>query len=158
MKENKKELELCMYGWVPYNISEIQKGIQFGHAVDQYAREFANDKDYKKWVDDYKTYIILNGGTTNNDRYSKWYGSLNKIVDKLIDNGCKISTFHEPDLGDQLTSVVLLVDERCFNSDDYPSFKTFLSKILNVEAYDKWHNTFGNNNTLDISTQLYLKN
>ena len=29
-------LEWRMYGMVPYNISEIQKGIQFGHAVVEF--------------------------------------------------------------------------------------------------------------------------
>ena len=31
-----EELEWRMYGIVPYNISDIQKGIQFGHAVQEY--------------------------------------------------------------------------------------------------------------------------
>ena len=31
-----EDLEWRMYGIVPYNISDIQKGIQFGHAVQEY--------------------------------------------------------------------------------------------------------------------------
>ena len=37
-RKPEKYLELRMYGFVPYNISEIQKGIQFGHAVTRYGR------------------------------------------------------------------------------------------------------------------------
>ena len=32
-------LELRMYGLVPYNISPIQQGIQFGHAVIEYGQK-----------------------------------------------------------------------------------------------------------------------
>ena len=63
--ENK--LEYRMYGLVPYNISPIQQGIQFGHAVVEYMLNFPVDlrvyKDTKKWAEEDKTFIILNGGT-----------------------------------------------------------------------------------------------
>ena len=42
--ENK--LELRMYGFVPYNISEIQKAIQFGHAVVEYGLENFHTNEY----------------------------------------------------------------------------------------------------------------
>ena len=54
-----------MYGLVPYNISPIQQAIQFGHAVVEYANEYFHDHDYQSWSHDDKTFIILNGGTTN---------------------------------------------------------------------------------------------
>jgi hypothetical protein len=64
-----KILELRMYFFVPYNISEIQKGIQAGHAALRYARQFSADNpDVWNFVDNYETWIILNGGTTNNER------------------------------------------------------------------------------------------
>lgn len=62
----KKPLTYRMYGFVPYNISEIQKGIQYGHAVVEYSNAHAKDADYKQWSTVDKTFIILNGGTTNN--------------------------------------------------------------------------------------------
>jgi len=144
--ENKKELELRMYGWVPYNISEIQKGIQFGHAVDQYAREFVDDNQYQDWVDNHKTYIILNGGTTNNNRSSKWFGSLNQILDTLVDNEIQVAAFHEPDLGDQLTGVVLIADERCFNHKDYPTFMDYMNSRLSATNEERtlWLEWFKN--------------
>ena len=33
MSKIKNDLEYRMYGFVPYNLSPIQQGIQFGHAV-----------------------------------------------------------------------------------------------------------------------------
>jgi len=38
-----------MYGLVPYNISPIQQGIQFGHAVVEYSL-YHNDDVYDKKV------------------------------------------------------------------------------------------------------------
>ena len=69
-------LELRMYGMVPYNISPIQQGIQFGHAVVDYGQRMkylgehnqSLNTQYNDWADNYKTFIILSGGTTNNKR------------------------------------------------------------------------------------------
>jgi len=53
-KVRKQKIELVseyrMYGLVPYNISEIQKGIQFGHAVVEYAQKHFKDADYQMEV------------------------------------------------------------------------------------------------------------
>ena len=61
-----------MYGIVPYNISPIQQAIQFGHAVVEYGQMAKTNSNvtelYDDWADNWKTFIILNGGTTN-DKY-----------------------------------------------------------------------------------------
>ena len=48
-------LEYRMYGLVPYNLSPIQQGIQFGHAVVDYGRTVEGLKPheaiYKKYAD-----------------------------------------------------------------------------------------------------------
>lgn len=118
-------LEYRMYGLVPYNLSPIQQGIQFGHAVVEYGQIVEcvppfNDI-YKKWARKDKTFIILNGGTTNNNVDS--LGTLNKHMFTLDANDVKFAEFYEPDLGDQLTAVVFLVDERVFNRELYPDFQ-----------------------------------
>lgn len=117
-------LEYRMYGLVPYNMSPIQQGIQFGHAVVDYARTVAklppHETIYNKFADKDKTFIILNGGTTNTN--PERLGSLNVHTQALKDNGVLVQTFNEPDLGDQLTAVVFLVDERVFNRELYPEF------------------------------------
>ena len=98
----KKDLEKRMYFLVPYNISEIQKGIQCGHAGLDYARKYGNDEDFIDFVDHHKTWIILNGGTTNSERelgtgtlfgtlnqYAEGYGLVyqnpNLFLDKILD-------------------------------------------------------------------------
>lgn len=120
-KKEKKALEYRMYGLVPYNLSPIQQGIQYGHAVVEYAQSHGEDKDYKKWAKKDKTFIILNGGTTN--LKADKLGTLNKHRDELMKNGISVATFFEPDLGDQLTAVVFLVDERVFNRAKYPDIE-----------------------------------
>jgi hypothetical protein len=123
-RKTDKYLEYRMYGLVPYNLSPIQQGIQFGHAVVEYQLNTINLKGiedkYAKWAREDKTFIILNGGTTN--RNITKLGTLNKHHDTLKNNGVLTAEFYEPDLGDQLTAVVFLVDERVFNRELYPDF------------------------------------
>ena len=129
--ENKK-LELRRYGLVPYNISPIQQGIQYGHTGDEFSLRVIkhilspNDENklpqdlvdrYLDWLENWKTYIILNGGTTNlnPDRL----GTMNKHLQTLKDNDIPVFEFYEPDLGDQLTGIVFIVDERVFKKKPY---------------------------------------
>lgn len=125
-------LELRMYGLVNYNISPIQQGIQFGHAVVEYGQKMkylgehkqSLNTQYNDWADNYKTFIILNGGTTNNKiKDGVYLGSLNNHKETLDKIGIFNDVFNEPDLGDQLTSVVFIVDERVFNKVKYPNFE-----------------------------------
>ena len=81
-------LELRMYGLVPYNISPIQQGIQFGHAVVEYGLD-NNGEEYQNWAKNWKTFIILNGGTTNSD--DEYPGTLNQHLETLIQNGVTLS-------------------------------------------------------------------
>lgn len=121
MKKNKEQLQYRMYGLVPYNISSIQQGIQFGHAVVEYGLKYGKSDEYQRWSKHDKTFIILNGGTTNNSGYLDSMGTLNKHLVTLQENKIPLAVFHEPDLGNQLTGVVFLVDERTFNKDKYPT-------------------------------------
>jgi hypothetical protein len=119
----KETLELRMYGLVPYNLSPIQQGIQFGHAVVEYGLTHFGEKNHRDWANNHKTFIILNGGTTNNSidkETGNPKGTLNQHAVNLRDMGIPFCTFYEPDLGDQLTAVVFLVDEHVFNREKYP--------------------------------------
>ena len=120
MKNKKEKLEYRMYGLVNYQLSGIQKGIQFGHAVVEYGLKYGKTDEYQKWAKHDKTFIILNGGTTNNSGYLDSMGTMNKHLVTLQENKTPIALFHEPDLGNQLTGIVFLVDERIFNKDKYP--------------------------------------
>ena len=160
-RKTSKYLEYRMYGLVPYNLSPIQQGIQFGHAVVEYGLDivgsgFLNEKCYNKWAKKDKTFIILNGGTTNNN--PERLGSLNQHLLNITQACIKESTFHEPHLGDQLTAFVFLVDERVYNRELYPDFvpetlpwsrhKPSEQKLLelaarNEENYEKWMDKVG---------------
>ncbi len=124
-RKTKPYLNYRMYGLVPYNLSEIQKGIQYGHSVVEY---FTLNKDdeteliLNKWAKKDKTFIILNGGTTNENKGSEFYGTLQTHRDTLRLNDIFISEFKEPDLNNTLTAITFLVDERVYDRVSYPDF------------------------------------
>ena len=126
-----KYLELRMYGLVPYNISPIQQGIQFNHANDNYSLEYGVDNEqYDNFRREWKTNILLNGGTSNEGhvieqgfKHIRYVGTMQKHLADLKANDIKVSTFYEPDLNSMLTAIVFLVDERVFNKELYPDFE-----------------------------------
>ncbi len=130
-----------MYGFVPYNLSPIQQGIQFGHAVQEYNNQVIETLvekmrglileprdqkllvEFENWSNRDKTFIILNGGTTNSRRFDGNYiGTLNQLVETVKENEINHATFFEPDLGDQLTAIVFLVDDRVFDRENWPDY------------------------------------
>lgn len=126
-----RNLEKRMYFFVPYNISPIQQAIQAGHAALDYARKYKDDEEFIDFADNWKTWIILNGGTTNShgkpganfrEDTEPYLGSLDNIAQQVIMNNVKHSLFQEPDLNDALTAVCFICDERVFNYEDYPEF------------------------------------
>ncbi len=130
-------LELRMYGFVPYNISEIQKGIQFGHAVVELGQKLKSHLEwnrdlriYDDWANNWKTFIILNGGTSNHstNRYicDDFSGTMEQHLKYLQDLEVTTGEFYEPDLNDMLSAIVFIVDERVFNKKDYPDFNEFI--------------------------------
>lgn len=124
-----------MYGLVPYNLSPIQQGIQFGHAVVEYSLQFGHDQWYNRWAKNDKTFIILNGGTTNSRRFDgKSIGSLNRYREELRDRDILFADFYEPDLGDQLTAVVFLVDDRVFDREKWPDYDGQFRNITALEG------------------------
>lgn len=136
MEELEKELELRMYFFVPYNISPIQQGIQSGHALGRHCLKFGRyDPDHIVWdfLEKWETFIILNGGTTNNERdfESISVGNLNQIADGLLDNDIEFAYMIEPDLNNALSAVSIILDERVFGKD-YPDLVDY---ILDVKMY-----------------------
>ena len=151
-----------MYGLVPYNLSPIQQAIQFGHAVVEYGIPYLSDRhklphpgreNYINWAKYWKTFIILNGGTSNHSksRYENpfidvvsdvssqitpsYEGSMEKNLRELLSNGIQIGSFYEPDLNDMLSAIVFLVDERVFNKEKYPDFIDWYEKNASFEEF-----------------------
>jgi hypothetical protein len=142
------QLKQRMYGLVPYNISPIQQGIQFGHAVVEYGltqtQQDSTDTElspYNQWAHNDKTFIILNGGTTNNSPIYDDMGTLNKALEEIRDVGIEVATFYEPDLGDQLTAVVFLVDEHVWDREKYPEYDELIHEPVDEPNY--YFNLFG---------------
>jgi hypothetical protein len=161
-----KDLEYRMYGLVPFNISPIQQAIQYGHAVVEYGLNVKNlpphQELYENWARNHKTFIILNGGTTNNN--PERLGTLNQHLATLNENGVITSEFYEPDLNDALTAVVFLVDERVFNKELYPDLDPiqFQSGFVADEEYrlaefNEWKKQFGEDADKIAFLRYFLK-
>lgn len=158
------ELQYRMYGFVPYNISPIQQGIQFGHAVVEYGNQFGQESSYHRWSRIDKTFIILGGGTTNTNPLS--LGSLNLNAQMLEAMEVPTASFYEPDLGDQLTAVVFLVDDRVWDREKYPDYTGMyysnnFSTLPDPDQYREWKKQFSDDvEEADKIIQLrnFLKN
>ena len=152
---NENGYELRMYFFVPYNLSPIQQAIQAGHAALEYAHKFGGTKKFKDFMRKWKTWIVLNGGTTNKNRDLSGLsqGTLNQIGDQLLENKVDFAYFFEPDLEDALTALCFIVDERVFNFEDYPDFVNWLMDIkMSPESKDEANR---NNPELWVRLRLY---
>lgn len=131
----KEQLELRMYFFVPYQLTGIQQGIQCGHAALEYAAQYGDTSLFKEFVANHKTWIVLNGGTTNDNEDLDKRGSLNKISDVLYNNNIPFAQFREPDLQDAVTSVCFICDERVFNKEKYPDYNKKLLVSIENEPF-----------------------
>jgi hypothetical protein len=151
-------MELRMYFFVPYNISEIQKGIQAGHAAIRYVIEYGRTQEFKDWYINNKTWIILNGGTTRYFREESDLenGTLNKIADELSLNNINNSVFHEPDLNYALTAICFIADERVWNKEKYPDFDDYVKDkdIYLDDLHSNWADFIGGKKNLFLRELL----
>jgi len=169
-----EQLEKRMYFFVPYNLSPIQQAIQAGHAALEYARKFKDDAEFIDYADNWKTWIILNGGTTNSKRESvdpdnrlKFLGirdipqgSLDKLLRELFlfdfsnkDIKLNFSYFTECDLNDALTAVCFIADERVFNYEKYPDIAEYSKDFMDQM---KWLELFKNGPVTHDYVQLQI--
>ncbi len=153
----REKVKYRMYGLVPYNISPIQQGIQFGHAVVEYGLEYGHKSDdpYLQWARNDKTFIILNGGTTN--RNEDHWGTLNQSVLELGRLRVQYTTFYEPDLGDQLTAIVFLVDDRVWDKEKYPEYDLNIA-LEGIGEITHYKNLFGEDYEKVLEMRKFLSN
>lgn len=144
-----------MYFFVPYNLSPIQQGIQAGHAALEYAAKYGNTVEFKNFVFWDKTWIILNGGTSNEGSRGYSRGSMEEILESLRSNGIRCSVFHEPDINMAMTAICFLADERVWDYENYPEFDTQDALDNDTKEYKdllkQWEKTIGIKN-------LFLRN
>jgi len=94
--------ELRMYFFVMYNLSGIQKGIQAGHAALEYAATYGETMNYKEFIDNHKTFILLDGGGSN-DMMTR--------CDELRELRIPFMNFVEPDLNNSISAIAFILPE-----------------------------------------------
>lgn len=146
---NKTRLLSRLYFFVPYNISEIQKGIQAGHTAMEYAIRYGNTKLFKDFVKYDKTWIILNGGVTRKDQCVTDTNEMNTIGNILFNNSIPYGFFREPDLNDTLTAVCFICDERVYDFVNYPDYDVEKEDCTS-KSYNKWVKSIGGNKNLAL--------
>ena len=128
-----------MYFFVPYNISEIQKGIQAGHASLEYARLFGDTPEFKYFVQSQKTWVILNGGTTMDADVRGNRGTMQEIEEMLWGGGIPYTSFNEPDLNNALTALCFLAPEQVYDREIYPDLPPCgENEKYGFEAIEAW--------------------
>lgn len=142
MNENKENRIYRMYFLVLYSLSAMQKGIQSGHAAIEFANEFGNTDFYKTWATRDKTFIVLDGGTTNDNENQ--LGTLNQHFLSLEEKDISFSSFREPDLGNQITALAFIVDDRVWDKENYPDFIYAINEtpLYNEVEEHKWITNF----------------
>ena len=91
-----------MYFLTMYNLSPIQKGIQAGHAALEYTLKYGDTQEYKDFIANDKTWIVLNGGTS---------GDMVKHCEVLDNLGINFERFYEPDLNNSISAICYLLSE-----------------------------------------------
>jgi len=124
--QRESKLKLRMFHLNLYSISAIQHGIQAYHAGMEWLLKYGFDDDLRNWLENEKTVIVLNGGTSNDegkDYYFKqeYWGTLQVHREFLMQKGIKFTEFHEPDINNTLTSIGFLLDERIWDRTNYPN-------------------------------------
>ena len=151
---------LKMYGLVPYQLTGIQQGIQFGHAVVEYQLKYGDTELYKEWANNHKTFCILNGGTTNTNTDSP--GTMNEHDHLLWQYGIDHACFFEPDLGDQLTALVWITDERVYDRKAYPNYNEYMSSFTDSDkelddTFIEWTSMFCAKDNKELEKILFLR-
>lgn len=114
---HKARYETRMYFFVHFSLSGIQKGIQAGHAAVEYARYFGDTEIFEYFAMYDKTFILLNGGTSNRHNI----GTMEELF-KSLKPICNVASFSEPDLNNSLTAMAFILDERVYDRETYPDF------------------------------------
>jgi hypothetical protein len=119
-----------LYFFVIYQLNGRQAGIQCGHAKGELISKYHKDdvvfNEILKFLKDNKTWIVLDGGTTNNNPNK--LGTINILKNQFDEQGVPFAEFYEEDLNDALTAFCFLVDECVYG----------LPRYIPVEEYTVW--------------------
>lgn len=109
-----EEIDYKMYCFVFSQLTHVQKGIKALHAVLEYAKEYGDTEEYKKWREMSKPIVILEGGIIP---------EITEVMRELSSYNIKCSGFIDDDFGGNSSSCfAVLADERVYNTEKYPDF------------------------------------
>ena len=137
-----------MYSLVLRQLNPIQKGIQSAHSIVEYVRKYYKSTEYIQWATVDKTIIMLDGGT---------YSELKECRDTLINLGVPYATFYEEDLGDIMTSISFLVEDKVWDSKSYPSYEDELDDNSSESENPVWLIMMGGKRNLEFRKFLMNK-
>lgn len=119
-----------LYFFVIYQLNGRQSCIQCGHAKGEFILKYHKDdvifNEILDFLKDHKTWVVLDGGTTNNNPNK--LGTINILKNQFEEQGIPFAEFYEEDLNDALTAFCFLVDECVYG----------LPRYIPVEEYDMW--------------------
>lgn len=94
-----------LYFFTLYNLSGIQKGIQAGHAALEYVEQHFDHPEYREFIENHKTWILLSGGGSED---------MKERMHELASFKIPYTTFTEPDLNNSISAICFLMDEKDF--------------------------------------------
>ncbi len=137
-----------MYSLVLRQLNPIQKGVQSAHSIVEYINKFYKSSEYIQWVNVDKTIIMLDGGT---------YQELKECRDVLQDLEVPYASFHEKDLGNIVTSISFLVEDKVWDTKAYPANEEELDDISSDFEDPVWLIMMGGKRNLDLRKFLLSK-
>lgn len=137
-----------MYSLVLRQLNPIQKGVQSAHSIVEYTQKFHKLTEYIQWVNVDKTIIMLDGGT---------YQEMKTCRDTLADLGVPYAAFYEPDLGNLITSISFLVEDKVWDSTSYPAYDEELEENASESDNPVWLIMMGGKRNLEFRKFLSSK-
>lgn len=134
-----------MYSLVLRQLSPIQKGVQSAHSIVEYIKKFHKSSEYIHWVNVDKTIIMLDGGT---------FKEMRECRETLESLGVQYAAFYEEDLGNLVTSISFLVEDKVWDYKNYPSFE---EELDDESENPVWLITMGGKRNLEFRKFLSSK-
>ena len=100
--------ESRMYFFVMRQLNGLNKGIQAGHAAVEYGLKYGNKKTYKNFAKHHKTFILLDGGGSE---------QMKTRMEELESFGIDYAPFYEPDLNNSLSAIAFILPEDIYGID-----------------------------------------
>ena len=137
-----------MYSLVLRQLSPIQKGVQSTHSIVEYINKFYKSSEYIQWVNVDKTIIMLDGGT---------YPEMQECRNILADLRVPYAAFYEEDLGNIMTSISFLVEDKVWDSKTYPAYEEDLEDVSSESENPIWLIMMGGRRNLEFRNFLASK-